>query len=157
MGLAWVLNRLGRDHPREVRALLDAGERLRAGQRRAVSGAGGGALREAEDALRARARALRAEAERILSGEGRPADGASLARIELLLRVAATGSARDALAAGTLAREPEVGDAELSGFTLLAGGRGGPPPALPVQPERGTRAEANRLAARALEVERTTR
>jgi len=122
VGLAWVLNRLTRDHPREVRGLLEAGDRLRAGQRRAVSGAGAGALRDADAAVRERARSLRLEAERLLAAAGRPAAAATLARIELLLRVAASGPAREALAAGTLAREPEVGDAGLSGLTILAGG-----------------------------------
>jgi hypothetical protein len=159
VGLAWVLNRLSRDHPGEVRALLDAGDRLRAGQRRAVSGAGAGALREAEGAVRERARALRSEAERILAAEGRPPSTTRLARLELLLRVAASGAARQDLAAARLAREPAVGDAGLSGFTLLAGGRlpapadPGPerpatPPALAQPPARGARAAAQRAAAR---------
>lgn len=128
VGLAWVLNRLSRDHPRELRALLGAGDRLRAGQRRALSGQGAEALREAEGALRGAARALRLEADRLLAAEGRPAPAATLARIELLLRVAATGAAREPLAAATLAREPEVGDAGLSGLTVLAGGLPAGPP-----------------------------
>lgn len=128
VGLAWVLNRLSRDHPRELRALLGAGDRLRAGQRRALSGQGAEALREAEGALRGAARALRLEADRLLAAEGRPAPAATLARIELLLRVAATGAAREPLAAAALAREPEMGDAGLSGLTVLAGGLPAGPP-----------------------------
>lgn len=128
VGLAWVLNRLSRDHPREVRGLLEAGDRLRAGQRRAVSGAGAAALREAEAGVRERARALRLEAERLLSAAGRAPAATTLARVELLLRVAASGPAREDLGAGTLAREPEVGDAGLSGLTLLSGGGTAPAP-----------------------------
>jgi hypothetical protein len=155
VGLAWVLNRLSRDHPREVRALLEAGDRLRSGQRRAISGAGAEALREAETAVRERARVLRLEAERLLSAEGRPAAAPTLARIELLLRIASTGPAREALAAASLTREPDVGEAGLSGLTLLAGGAAAAPPP-PVSrargaaagPSRGSRAAGRTDAAR---------
>jgi hypothetical protein len=128
VGLAWVLNRLAHERPRELAALVASGDRLRAGQRRALSGGGAGELRTAEDELRARARALRAEGERILAAEGRPASPTSLARLELLLRVAAPipGAARDALVRGVLAREPEIAPGELAGFAVLPGGRGAP-------------------------------
>jgi hypothetical protein len=122
VGLAWVLNRLARDRPREIEALLAAGDEVRAGTRRAVSGAGAGALRDAEQALRDRARGLRLDAERILAAEGKPPPAAALSRVELLLRVAATGGAREVLRAGELLREPEVGGEDLSGFTVVAGG-----------------------------------
>jgi len=128
IGLAWVLNRLAHERPRELAALVASGDRLRAGQRRALSGAGADELRTAEDELRARARALRAEGERILAAEGRPASPTSLARLELLLRVAAPirGAARDALVRGVLAREPEIASGELAGFAVLPGGRDAP-------------------------------
>jgi hypothetical protein len=133
VGLAWVLNRLAHERPRELAALVASGDRLRAGQRRALSGAGAGELRTAEEELRARARALRAEGERILAAEGRPASPTSLARLELLLRVAAPirGAARDALVRGVLAREPEIAPGELAGFAVLPGGRGAPSPREP--------------------------
>lgn len=149
VGLAWVLNRLSRDHPAAVRALLQAGDRLRSGQRRAVSGAGADALRDAEAAVRERARALRLEAERIVAAEGRPAAPPTLARVELLLRVAASGAAREALATGTLAAEPDVGGAGLSGFTLLAGGAAADAsPAPAPRPARGGRAAVRGAPAR---------
>jgi hypothetical protein len=126
VGLAWVLNRLAREQPREVEALVAAGDRLRAGQRRALSGAGADELRAAENDIRARARVLRTEGERILAAEGRPAPPPALARLELLLRVAAPvpGPARDALRRGVLLREPEIAPGELTGFAVLPGGRG---------------------------------
>jgi hypothetical protein len=125
VGLAWVLNRLAREHGPDVRALLEAGGRLRAGQRRALSGGGADELREAEGALRDRVRALGSEAARILAAEGRPP--AAVARIELLLRelAPAAGPLREALQRGVLAHEPDVGSGELSGFALLPGGRVG--------------------------------
>jgi hypothetical protein len=125
VGLAWVLNRLARERPRDVEALFAAGDRLRAGQRRALSGAGAGEMREAEGELRARARALRSEAERILAAEDRPAAPTALARIELLLRTTAParGPVRDALGRGVLLREPEIASGELGGLSVVAGGR----------------------------------
>lgn len=126
VGLAWVLNRLAQERPHEMAALVAAGDRLSSGQRRALSGAGADELRAAEDDLRGRARALRSEAERILAAEKRPAQPAVLARLELLLRVAApvAGPGRDALRRGVLVREPEIATGELAGFAVLAGGRG---------------------------------
>jgi hypothetical protein len=123
LGLAWVLNRLARERPRDVARLLDVGNEVRVATRRAVSGAGAGALRAAEQALRDQARALRLEGERILAADGQPLSPAALSRVELLLRVAATGGGGEALRDGALQREPEVGSGELSGFAVLAGGR----------------------------------
>jgi hypothetical protein len=163
VGLAWVLNRLARDRPRDLEALVSAGERLRAGQRRALSGAGADAFRAAEDELRARARALRAEAERILAAEGKPATPPALARLELLLRVAASvpGPARDALVRGVLAREPEISTGELGGFAVIPGGRGASSSASPPAPrpraERTAKAKDDARRARAEEREARAR
>lgn len=123
VGLAWVLNRLARDHGADVEALLDAAERLREGQRRALSGEGAAALRAAAEALTTRARVLRERAGRVLAEEGRPAEPATLSRIELLLRAAATShrEGREALRRGALVREPEVSSGELTGLALVPG------------------------------------
>lgn len=123
VGLAWVMNRLARERAEDVRALLDAATRLRAGQRRALAGEGAGELRAAEEDVRARARALRGAAGPILEEAGRRADATALARLELLLRVAATspGGAREALRDGVLEREPPVATPDLSGLAVLAG------------------------------------
>jgi hypothetical protein len=124
VGLAWVMNRLARERADEVRALLDAATRLRAGQRRALAGEGAGELRAAEEEVRARARSLRTAARPILEESGGRADAAALARLELLLRVAASapGEARDALREGVLEREPPVATPDLTGLAVLAGG-----------------------------------
>ena len=155
IGLAWLLNRLARERPREVEALLAAGDAVRAGQRRAVSGAGSGALREAEGALRERARALRLEGERLVAAEGRPAPPA-LARLELLLRLAATGTDREAFREGALGREPAPWGGELSGFELVAGGKGAAPSRAPPA-RRGGAAEPAALRARRGREERAER
>jgi hypothetical protein len=151
VGLAWVLNRLARERPREVASLVAAGERLRAGQRRALSGRGADELRAAEDELRGGARALRAEAERILAAEGKPPAATALARVELLLRVAAAvpGPARDALTRGVLFREPDIVPGELGGFAVLQGGRtAADAPARPLARRRAEPRETSAAAER---------
>ncbi|HET7823783.1 MAG TPA: hypothetical protein VFK90_00555, partial [Anaeromyxobacter sp.] len=128
VGLAWVLNHLARERGGDVEALLRAGDRLRAGHRRAVAGGGPGELREAEEELRERARALRSEAARALDGAGRRADPAVLSRVELLLRLLAPlpGPDRDAFRSGALAAEPSPSPADVGGLALVAGGRAAP-------------------------------
>src|SRR5512133_2017401 len=123
-GLAWVMNRLALDHGDDVDALLAAGDRVRAGQRRAMAGGGAEALRDAEGELRDRARTLRLAGAEVLKEEERSASPAALARLELLLRTVATapGPARDALRAARLEREPEIASGDLSGFAVVAGG-----------------------------------
>jgi hypothetical protein len=160
VGLAWVLNRLARERRREISRLLDAGDEVRAATRRAVSGAGAGALRAAEQALRDQARALRLEAERILASEGQPPPAAALSRVELLLRVAATGASGEALREGELQREPEVGSVELSGFAVLAGGRtprAGGEGVLETRPAKAARAVEARTARARERAEREAR
>jgi hypothetical protein len=158
VGLAWLLNRLAQTRRDELDALLAAGDRLRAGQRRAIAGEGPEALREAEEAVRGAARALRTEAHRAMEEEGRRPDPAALARLELLLRVVAgvTGEVREALRRGVLEREPEVAGGDLSGLGVVPGGvpaRSSPaaarareaPPA--VEPDRARRLAAERVRA----------
>lgn len=129
LGLAWVMNRLARDHAAELEGLLEAADRLREGQRRAVAGEGADALRAAGDAVRERSRALRERGAEVLAEEGLRPEPVKLARLELLLRAAASShrEVRDALRRGALLREPEV-SGELSGLALVPGGAdaGGP-------------------------------
>ncbi len=142
VGLAWVMNRLARERPDDVAALLAAGDWLRRGQRAALAGEGGDELRAGEAELRLRARALR-DAAAALVGEGR---GVALSRLEPLLRVAASSpAAREPLRAGVLAREPEAEPLELGGLAVVRGGA-------PVR--RGVRRAAARGAARDAVVER---
>lgn len=148
-GLAWVMNRLALDRHEDVLALAAAGDRLRDGQRRALAGGGADALRAAEAQLRERARALRLAGGEVIAAEGRPAPAATLARLELLLRAAATspGPARDALLHGRLAREPEVAAGDLSGFALVPGGARDVRAEAPDHTSRGARPGANRRRA----------
>ncbi len=124
VGLSWVMNRLAREHPDAVQVLLAAGERLRAGQRLALAGRGSVELRAAERDLREAARKLRLEAEPLAAERGKEAVPAELARLELLLRVAASaaGPVREALQRGVLGREPEIAAPDLSGLAVFPGG-----------------------------------
>jgi hypothetical protein len=150
VGVAWVLNRLARERPDEIEALVRAGERLRSGQRAALSGRGAEDLRAAEEELRARARTLRAHAERILASQGKAPSPATLARIELLLRVTAPlpGPDRDALSRGVLSREPDVASGDLAGFAVLQGGRAGAAARATRPPSRAGAAARERDGAR---------
>jgi hypothetical protein len=123
--LASALNRLSRARPERIGALLDAGARLRKGQRRALSGGGAEELRAAETAVRDAARALRNEATAALAEDGgKPPPASLLAGLELALRVAATGTEpdREALRRGLLTKEPErSGFGELTGLAAVSG------------------------------------
>jgi hypothetical protein len=120
VGLAWVMNRLAQAEPGGVAALLDAADRVRRGQRRALAGEGADDLRAAEVDLRGRARALRDAAAPLLGDGAAPQ---ALSRLELLFRLAAASpAAREALRAGRLAREPEAEPMDLSGLAVVDGG-----------------------------------
>jgi hypothetical protein len=121
--LASALDRVAQARPRDIERLLAAADRLRTGQRRAMSGGGAGALREAESAFREAARALRGAAAQLL---GVAATAPFLGELELALRAAAAGAEddRERLRRGVFARPPAraTGFGSLSGLTVVAGG-----------------------------------
>lgn len=146
LGLAWLMNRLARDHAAELEGLLAAAGRLREGQRRALAGRGAEALRAAGAEVGERSRALRGRAAGILEAEGLRAEPGKLARLELLLRAAASSGAavREALRRGALVQEPDVGG-ELSGLALVRSdapgdARPAPPPPASEGPQARRRA-----------------
>jgi len=145
-GLAWVMNRLAHGRPRDVEALLRAGDRLRAGHRRALAGEGAEELRAAEEEVRERARGLRTEAQAALGEAGRRADPGVLSRLELLLRVVASGAGpeREAFRRGVLEREPAVATEDVGGLAVLAGGH--PSPAVAPKGDGAARARDERRA-----------
>ena len=152
---AWTVNRLARTEPAAVEALLEAGERLRTAQQRAVrGGAGATDVSAAARAERDAVRALVASARAVLAEIGRPASQPTLDRISQTLRAAAVDeSARDLLARGRL-----EADVEAVGFGSLAAVE---PIARPKTDAREQarerakelRAEVRRLANEAREVE----
>ena len=123
----WTVNQLARRHPKDVEALLEAGERLRSAQEQALGGGEPQALRSATSAERQALRALTQRAQDFLTSEGHSPTAANLGRIASTLRSAAVDPAtRELLAAGRLSDELES-----SGFGALEG--------MPVQERRTQR------------------
>jgi hypothetical protein len=114
---AWTINQLARREKAMVKALLDAGAKLRKAQERALAGSRSDALRTAQDEERQAVRDLTHLAEEVLQEAGRPATRAILERIRTTLAEAAvTEPGRSALKAGRLTSELKI-----SGFDALTG------------------------------------
>jgi hypothetical protein len=113
----WAINQLARQEKAKMRALLDAGAKLRKAQERALSGGGSDALRTAQADEREAIRDLVERAGGVLEEAGRPPSRPILERIRSTLAAAALSkTARDTLKAGRLTDELQV-----SGFEALAG------------------------------------
>lgn len=109
----WAVNQLARRHPEEVRALLDAGDKLRAAQQAALRGESQ-ELRMATAEERKLLRVLTKRGEELLHEGGHSTDPK---RIAGTLRAAAVDPAgRDLLEQGRLTEELEA-----TGFGALAG------------------------------------
>jgi hypothetical protein len=109
----WAVNQLARRHPDEVRALLAAGDRLRAAQQAALRGESQ-ELRAATAEERKLVRGLTRRGEELLQEAGHSADPK---RIAGTLRAAAVDPAsRESLEQGRLSEELEA-----TGFGALAG------------------------------------
>ena len=118
---AWAVNQLARKEQGGVRALLAAGERLRAAQAELLAGGSGDELREASATLRAAVSELVPPARAIVASGGRAATEATMDRIAETLRAAATGEeGRELLERGRL-----TSDLDATGFGSL------PPAAVP--------------------------
>jgi hypothetical protein len=113
----WAINQLARREKPKMRALLDAGAKLRKAQERALSGGGSDALRTAQADERDALRDLVEQAGAILEQAGRPPTRPVLERVRSTLSAAALAEpARATLKAGRLTDE-----LQLSGFDALAG------------------------------------
>ena len=113
----WAVNQLARREKPMVRALLDAGAKLRRAQEQALGGGNPEALRSAQSGEREALRALTHRAGEILRESGKPAGQSVLERINGTLGAAAvTEDAREDLKAGRLTSE-----LRMSGFESLAG------------------------------------
>jgi len=114
---AWAINQLARQEKGPVKALLDAGARVRKAQERALAGGRSDVLRAAQTEERNAVRDLTHRAQQILKDAGRPASRATIERISATLGAAAvTEPARKILKAGRLTDEVKV-----TGFDALAG------------------------------------
>jgi hypothetical protein len=113
----WAINQLARQEKASMRALLDAGAKLRKAQERALTGGGSDALRAAQADERDAIRDVVEQAGAILEEAGRPPTRPVLERIRSTLAAAALAEpARATLKAGRLTDE-----LQLSGFDALAG------------------------------------
>jgi hypothetical protein len=131
---AWAVNQAARRRPELVTDLLEAGERLRQAQRRALSGLRGGALRTAGAERRTAVERLLAEATGVLEESGRSPDAHRDAITASLQAASVDEAAAAAVRAGTLDREVAApsGFGEVGGLQLVQ------PPAEPEAPERPT-------------------
>jgi hypothetical protein len=120
---AWAVDRLARQHPKEIQALFDANDRLRAAQTGGKRGAGPermrGAVRDRQAVL-----SRLAEAARTVLGEaGHPGSRTMLDRVTAsLLATAADPEAAELVRRGVLAKDLEPG----VGFGALAGAEAAP-------------------------------
>lgn len=99
----WAINQIAREHRKDVKALIDASDELRAAQQRALSGGESDQLRAATSAEREALRALTDHTQPLL---GRDAPAATLERVSSTLRTAALDpQARELLVSGRLSDE----------------------------------------------------
>ncbi len=112
---AWAVNRLVRDHPDEIAALVDASAALAGAQEQLLDGADADVLRSAAVAARALVDALAAEA---------PVDGAARDKVRATLHAATVDAdVRAEVAAGRVVKERSA--AGFGGLdALIAAGRG---------------------------------
>lgn len=113
----WAINQLARHEKAKMRALLDAGAKLRKAQERALTGGSSDALRTAQADERGAIRDLVERAGAILEETGRAPTRPVLERIRSTLAAAALAEpARTTLKAGRLTDE-----LQMSGFEALVG------------------------------------
>jgi hypothetical protein len=106
--VAWAVNRLARDEPGLIEALVSAGERLQAAQ---LGGEGRDAVRAAVAEERAAVDAVVGAARELRPG-GKPLSRPMVDRLRALLHAVAGDEAlRERVKAGTVAEEPEAGGA----------------------------------------------
>jgi hypothetical protein len=137
---AWAVNRLVRDRPDEIAALVDAGAALAGAQEQLLDGADAEVLRSAAVAARALVDALAAEA---------PVDGAARDKVRATLHAATVDAeVREEVATGRVVKERSA--AGFGGLdALIAAGRGredGGTPAKPAK-RRGTKGRGAAVAA----------
>jgi len=138
---AWAVNRLVRDRPEEIEALVAAGAALAGAQEQLLDGADAGVLRGAADAARALVDALADEA---------PVDGAARDKVRATLHAATVDEdVREEVAAGRVTKERSA--AGFGGLdAMIAAGRVGAPSARGAETaKRGAAAKGRTKAAAA--------
>jgi hypothetical protein len=150
---AWAINRAARDVPDGLRALLDAGDALRAAQADLLAGTAERTdLRRAGETERAAVSAMVAAAAEAAEAAGHPLSAASATRVRETLHAAALDDGvRDALAAGRLEREAEAAGFASGLVAAAAPARRAAPKAAPGAPtddRAAKRAAAKQVAER---------
>ncbi|MBV8953104.1 MAG: hypothetical protein JO179_03130 [Solirubrobacterales bacterium] len=153
--VAWALNRARRREPDKVQQLIAAGAQLQQAQRQLVSAGERGLLRSAVAEERELVGEVVALAERELAEGGHPATPTEQRKLYSTLHAAAVDAqVRDALAAGRLQADHEIGDLGLASTGLADAGpapaadRGDPAPAS-AEPAPSTKPAAGRASAAA--------
>jgi hypothetical protein len=119
---AWAVNQLAHRAPEKIEALLAAARTLEGAHRKALSGLGPQALKEATRAFQQTLDALMTEAHRLLSTEGRAITSELFRQAEETLRAAALGTEEDraTLAQGMLTQPlQQAGLGAFSPLTLM--------------------------------------
>jgi hypothetical protein len=153
---AWAVNQAARRRPELVTDLIEAGERLRQAQRRALSGLRGGALRTAGAERRVAIERLLAEAADVLEESGRSPEAHRDAIAATLQAASVDETAAAAVRAGTLDREVAApsGFGEVAGLQLV---QPAPEPEAPERPARPARRRVKLDAARRRELDAARR
>jgi hypothetical protein len=153
---AWAVNQAARRRPELVTDLIEAGERLRQAQRRALSGLRGGALRTAGAERRVAIERLLAEAADVLEESGRSPQAHRDAIAATLQAASVDETAAAAVRAGTLDREVAApsGFGEVAGLQLV---QPAPEPEAPERPARPARRRVKLDAARRRELDAARR
>jgi hypothetical protein len=122
--VAWAVNQLVRRHRARVEELIEAGEALRAAQRRAMSGVKDGAFREATDRRREQVQALTRDAMVILEEAERGSQGAEEEVGRTLEAASVDKAAAEELLAARLTKPitSASGFEAVSGFEVFSGG-----------------------------------
>jgi hypothetical protein len=141
---AWAVNRLARERPDEVQALVDAGEALAGAQEQLLDGADAAVLRGAAEAARALVDALAAQA---------PVDGPSRDKVRATLHAATVDAeVRAEVAAGRVVKERSA--AGFGGLdALIAAGRGAEVAAAPAKAKTAAKQKAAKGRAKAAPAE----
>ena len=140
---AAAINRIARDDPSEVRALVQAGKALRSAQEAAVAGKSGGAVAEAAREHREAVERVRREARRL------DVSAQTLERVTATLRAASIDpELQPLLERGLLAREQEAAGFGLDPSLVAAGASAKPARKPPAKP-RGDDDKERRAQARA--------
>jgi hypothetical protein len=155
---AWAVNQAARRRPELVRDLLEAGDRLRQAQRRALSGLRGDTLRTAGSDRRAAVDRLLSVAASALEESGRSPEAHRDAIAASLQAASVDALAAAGVRAGTLERELAApsGFGEVAGLQLVQPAPPEPPPEkAPARPKR--RAKLDPAQRRELEAARRER